>query len=457
MANGKSVLRTGNATAEDGRQIYQARNRAKFLLQALYRQINLCANVQLLNRPPTRSSPRVLTDQRIYKNERNQEHAKNALDMTMRFNKGGGRKPPKFESEVLSHRLRRRKKSNIPDRLTVVQERLVNVWESFNQDPEVFSICARSIAFRGAALKEADIVWEAFEKLLNENFVSILAFAQTRRLDTKALLPYDSPIPGPIRAGGRGVETLHPHEIVVNLEYQHLERRRFEDHYQENIGNYKIHPTCRDDPTLRRPGDGNCDMCSSDAVCDCVYPRYPASFLELIETADGRGTGVRALAKFTKDTMLGAFTGEILPEDEGLEYDPVYCLMLVTKTSNAVRAVICPKRYGNWARFVNHSCDPSVEFRPRTIGNRIYMMMVARRDIDAFEEITVHYGTLYWRERQCLCRSWACKDSKKPMPQSEPHPIPAIPLNNPYRNWNLRPANEGEWREWERLNRTGNC
>ncbi|KLJ13138.1 hypothetical protein EMPG_11921 [Blastomyces silverae] len=454
VANGNPPRRTGNAPAEDERRRYQAENRAKILLQALYRQINLCANVQLLNRPSTRSSQRVLTDQRIYKDKRDQSHATKALDMIMRFDKGG-RESPKFEPEALSRRLRRRKKSNTPERLMTVQKRLVDVWKSFSKDPEMFSICARSIAFRGAALEETDVVWQAFEKLLKENFVSILAFAQTRRLDTKALLPYDGPIPGTIKAGGRGVETLHPHEIVVNLECQHLERRRFENNYHENIGNYKIHPTCRDDPTLRRPSDGECDVCSSDALCDCTYPRYPALFLELIKTGDGRGAGVRTLAKFTKDTMLGAFIGEILSEDEGLEYDPVYCLKLTAKTSHAVRAYICPKWYGNWARFVNHSCEPSVEFRSRTIGKRIYMMMVALRDIEAFEEITVHYGKRYWREKQCLCRSRACKDNKKPMPQGEPHPIPTSPLDNPYRNWELR--SERGWAEWERLYRTENC
>ncbi|EGE83223.1 SET domain-containing protein [Blastomyces dermatitidis ATCC 18188] len=414
MANDNPPRIIGNTTTEDGRQRFQAESRAKILLQALYRQINLCANVQWLNCPSTRSSRRVLTDQRIYKAKRNQNHAAKALDMIMNFNKGG-REPPTFEREAFSRRLRRRKKSNTPERLMRLQKRLVNVWKSFSKDPEVFSICARTIVFRGAALKETDLVWEAFEKLLEENFVSILAFAQTRRLDTKdtkALLPYDGPIPGPIKTGGRDVETLHPHEIVVNLERQHLERRRFENNYQENIGNYKIHPTCQDDPTLRRPSDGECDVCSSDTLCDCTYPRYPALFLELIETADGRGVGVRTLAKFTKDTMLGAFIGEILSENEGLQYDPVYCLKLAAKTSNTARAVICPKWYGNWARFVNHSCEPSVEFRSRTIGKQIYMMMVALRDIEAFEEITVHYGKRYWREKQCLCRSRACKDKK---------------------------------------------
>ncbi|EEH02864.1 SET domain-containing protein [Histoplasma capsulatum G186AR] len=459
IANDGPLSRTDNfnSIAENAHPSYRAKARAEILLQALYRQINMCAQVQLLSARFTRSSREVLTDKTREKDMLSQKYAVKALGLVMEA-KGNmvGRKRRKSVRTASHQGTKRCQRSGTPEILKTAKRRLTHAWECFKRDPEVFSICARSMAFRAALLNEPALVWDSFENLLKENFVSILAFAQTRRLDTKALLPHDGPIPHPIQTGGRSVGTLHPHEVVVNLKCQYLKRPRFESHYQKNIGNYKIHWKCGGvDPTLRRPADGKCDVCSSEKPCDCIYPRYAALFLELIETADGRGTGVRTLTNFPKNTMLGAYMGEILFKDEW-EYDTVYSLQLKAKTNyGTVRAIICPKRYGNWARFVNHSCDPSVDFVSRTIGKRIYMMMETRRDIKAFEEITVDYGKQYWRskQKQCLCRSQSCKDKDKTIPQNVPHPVPAIPRDNPYRNWNLRPESEdiyGMWTEWER-------
>ncbi|PGH34863.1 hypothetical protein GX50_02313 [[Emmonsia] crescens] len=444
-------MRAASSEAENEHQQNQAKMRANFLLRTLYRQINLSANVQLLSARSSRSNPTVLTPQRIQKETLNREYAVKALDMVKGIDKFR-RKSRKFKNNALFWWPKRPRTRQI---LRIAQKRLTRAWESLNRDAEVFSICARSMVFRGAASRETPLVWDAFENLLKENFVSILAFAQTRRLDSKAFLPRDDAMLYPIQAGGRRVETLHPHEIVVNLKCQHLRRPSFDNSYQMNIGSYPNYSKLGDaDPTIRRPTDGKCDVCSSDKLCDCIYPAFPALFLELIETADGRGTGVRALANFTKDTALGAFMGEVLSKD-GADYDPVYSVRLAAKTDfRTVRAMICPKRYGNWTRFVNHSCDPSVVFVPRTIGKRIYVMMETLRDIEAFEEITVDYGQRYWKskEKQCLCRSRLCKDKDRPMPERKPHPIPTISLDNPYRSWNLRPDGEdkdGVWAMWE--------
>lgn len=67
-------------------------------------------------------------------------------------------------------------------------------------------------------------------------------------------------------------------------------------------------------------------------------------------------------------------------------------------------------RYGNWTRFVNHSCkDQSVAFTEKTIGDRTLPAVVAERDIDMFQELTISYGKHYWlsgREEASVLVVW---------------------------------------------------
>ncbi|OJD10956.1 hypothetical protein AJ78_08168 [Emergomyces pasteurianus Ep9510] len=401
---------------EEEQQPNQAKIKATNLLRDIYRQISLSANVRLLSARPPRSSRTALTPQRLRKETVNQAYAGKAVCMIEKVNTCR-RKQRNFMSNELSWWPKTPKTSKRTKLSRRAQMRLVHAWVSLNRNTEVFSICASAIAFRVVAPREPRLVWFAFVELLKENFISILAFAKTRLPGNIAHIPFDDAKPYPTRAGRRRMVTLHPHEIVVDLKHQKLTRPRFENRYQMNIGNYMIGSKRSKpgyvDPTLRRPTDGECDVCSSKELCDCVYPTFPALFLELFETPDGRGAGVRTLANFAKDTALGAYTGEVFPEYP-VNYDPVYSLALDSKTGGRQRASICPKRYGNWARFINHSCDPSVAFVCRTIGKWIYMMIETRKDIKAFEELTIDYGEDYWRtrNRQCLCRSSLCKYKK---------------------------------------------
>lgn len=53
---------------------------------------------------------------------------------------------------------------------------------------------------------------------------------------------------------------------------------------------------------------------------------------------------------------------------------------------------------GNWTRFINHSCDNNLEFRyeDAVLGGKRYVAVVARRDINFGEYLTVHYGKFWY-------------------------------------------------------------
>lgn len=55
-------------------------------------------------------------------------------------------------------------------------------------------------------------------------------------------------------------------------------------------------------------------------------------------------------------------------------------------------------------RFVNHRCKPNLDVQFITYGRRRCLCFVAHRDINPGEQVFIHYGDDYFRERRpCLC------------------------------------------------------
>ena len=77
------------------------------------------------------------------------------------------------------------------------------------------------------------------------------------------------------------------------------------------------------------------------------------------------------------------------------------------------------RRYGNIARFINHSCDPNLIPVKMFIDHQDLkfprIAFFAVRDIDANEELAFDYGDKFWiikyKSFTCACRSSICKYS----------------------------------------------
>jgi len=86
------------------------------------------------------------------------------------------------------------------------------------------------------------------------------------------------------------------------------------------------------------------------------------------------------------------------------------------------------KFYGNFTRFVNHSCDPNVigirSYTTHQDSRFPYISFFTNRDLSAGTELTLNYGDNYWlvkckRDKVfCLCRRPNCRFSRKTFNQT---------------------------------------
>ena len=115
------------------------------------------------------------------------------------------------------------------------------------------------------------------------------------------------------------------------------------------------------------------------------------------------GTGGFARTDIAAGTRVVEYTGERIAKDESLRR-----CMAGNEFIFALDDEWDLDGSGSWnqARHLNHSCEPNCE--AERIDERIWIM--ARRDIQAGEELTFNYGYSLedYREHECRCGAAEC-------------------------------------------------
>ena len=174
-------------------------------------------------------------------------------------------------------------------------------------------------------------------------------------------------------------------------------------------------------------GCGNCINkyifieCDDSCACgpSCRNRRFQKSeYAEVypIKTED-RGWGLCAGAFLPKDTFIMQYIGEIYSLDSEYgqkkmkEYKDRTCTYLMGLQNNNRHEVIDPTKYGNMARFINHSCDPNCETRKWHIKGELCIGIFAKKDIKEDEELTFNYDfdLNKTRYQKCLCGAKNCR------------------------------------------------
>lgn len=275
----------------------------------------------------------------------------------------------------------------------------------------MLSILANSAAFREAARTFDDRLWFSFNTSIYVNKNSIEYFAKIRGLNwTLALTrrPEYAAYITDLREGYPGLEPDHPHNNIVPRDSNPIRKPQFNGKIQKNVTNNRFDPLSYRpagrakkpprDPTIDK--SRRCKICQKKTCrCDpssCEGILRP--LVELAESVNNVGVGIRVLEPIAKGQLLGEYVGELVPQTRIV--DDTY----LARTRNAR---VDAQEIGNWTRFINHSCDAHTAFSFIVIGNKHRCMIKSTKDIAMFEELTLDYGDSYWSTRAVLCRCGA--------------------------------------------------
>lgn len=291
----------------------------------------------------------------------------------------------------------------------------------------MLSILANSAAFREAARTLDSGRWSTLCDFVCENKNSIEVFAKSRELNWEAALEQRQDFDNWILFRNEQYPDLkpprHPHHLIVPAGAGPLKNPRYQGRDQLNILNnrydfadFESHDKPHVWPRgVKYPSDPTdllyklgmvCSLCSQhDCNCDPnTHPLIIRPLVELIEY-DGKGVGIRALQPIKKYKPLGEYVGEILHPRGTKDPEGTYALGIQGPNDNyETVGIINARHYGNWTRYINHSCDPNTEFATTLIGRKQRTLIKTLRDVGMFEELTVHYGDDYWVHRNFLCR-----------------------------------------------------
>lgn len=289
----------------------------------------------------------------------------------------------------------------------------------------MLSILANSAAFREAARTLGEDPWSAVVDSVYRNRNSIEIFAKCRGLNWTNALEQTEKIASYIserRETYTGIVTDHPHSYIVDLNSTNLERAKYE-RITENIYDPKDWakyrnpekkpkgwPAEKDYPSDPSVPQESCEYCK-ELCCDCDLQTSDDVVRPLIELVNygAKGVGIRALQPIQNLKLLGEYLGKLVHPDN--KEDNIYGLQFHCSATSACMATIQARQYGNWTRFLSHSCEPNSEFGPLVYGKKQRMMIETNRDIEMFEELTVDYNEAYWADKEfdCACVSTKCK------------------------------------------------
>ena len=155
-------------------------------------------------------------------------------------------------------------------------------------------------------------------------------------------------------------------------------------------------------------------LCPCGASCrNRKFQNHEYAEVYPIKTKD-RGYGLCAGTFLPKGSFVIQYIGEVYSIDSPYgqkklqEYKNSTCTYLMSLTKNEV---VDPTSKGNFARFINHSCEPNCETQKWHVSGEICVGIFTLRDIQEDEELTFNYGfdiakTVY---QKCLCGAPTCR------------------------------------------------
>lgn len=172
------------------------------------------------------------------------------------------------------------------------------------------------------------------------------------------------------------------------------------------------------DPPMLFECNPSCD-CNKITCNNRVVQHGMTQRFQLFRTKE-KGWGLRTLKHIPKGTYVCEYVGEIISDSEAdHREDDSYLFDLDNRDGETY--CIDARRYGNVARFINHSCAPNLlPVRLFVEHQDLHFPRIAffaNRNIEADEELGFDYGEKFWiikcKSFTCTCGAETCRYSKK--------------------------------------------
>ncbi|XP_066245089.1 histone-lysine N-methyltransferase EHMT1 isoform X1 [Euwallacea similis] len=163
------------------------------------------------------------------------------------------------------------------------------------------------------------------------------------------------------------------------------------------------------------------DLCSCNSIlCSNRLVQKPSTQRFQLFKTEFKGWGIKTLNFIAAGSFVCEYVGEILTDSEAdLREDDSYLFDLDNRETDSF--CIDAKFYGNFSRFINHSCLPNLYPIKVFIDHHDLrfprIALFSKRDIAANEELSFDYGDKFWLVKcklfTCHCGTEQCKYSKE--------------------------------------------
>lgn len=163
--------------------------------------------------------------------------------------------------------------------------------------------------------------------------------------------------------------------------------------------------------------------CNTGCMClQCVNKVTQSTFEHVIvkKASEQKGMGVFAIKDISCGTFVGEYIGEVIRQTTAEErmmtaYDNCYLVIYREhlESGDVVTTCIDAQFYGNYTRFINHSCSPNLKLLPvRRDSILPHLCLFTITDIKVGQELTFRYSDNTHNNslshKSCYCGSSNC-------------------------------------------------
>uniref|UniRef100_A0A0K2U4S4 Uncharacterized protein n=1 Tax=Lepeophtheirus salmonis TaxID=72036 RepID=A0A0K2U4S4_LEPSM len=183
------------------------------------------------------------------------------------------------------------------------------------------------------------------------------------------------------------------------------------------------------------------DLCQCNvSTCHNRVVQHGITSRMIVFRTENMGWGVRALKDIAKGTFVCEYVGEIISDSEADTREDSYLFDLDYREGETY--CIDANRFGNIARFINHSCDPNLTpvkvFAEHQDLRFPHIALFANRDIPKGAELGFDYGEKFWVIKHkyftCHCGSENCHYSQSTIQKFLKNYYLRFPIEDPKYN-----------------------